>query len=224
MLIDFKTCSEIVSLISETHIENIYHIGAHEGQEIHSYAENGVKKIIWFEANPDVIEKLHENLSLYAIDNTIVPYALWNINTELDFHVTNFNQSSSFFEIRKHAEFYPQITVDKKIKVNAFRLDSLIEIQNSFLSWHNFNFINIDTQGAELAILEGIGNYLYSDSLKSIYLEVNNVELYKGIPMVNEIDTYLKKYNFVRVKTVWSDSGWGDALYVKPFTILPYKE
>jgi FkbM family methyltransferase len=218
MLIDFKSCSKIVNLISDTRIENIYHIGAHEGQEMQSYAENGAKKIIWFEANLALIEKLNDNISRYSIDNQIVPYALWNKNTKVEFNITNFNQSSSIFEINKHAEYYPQITVESKIEINAFRLDSLIEIQKGFLKWHDFDFINIDTQGAELAILEGMGNYLSAETLKSIYLEVNNEELYKGIPMVGEIDTYLKKFNFVRVKTIWSNSGWGDALYVKPST------
>jgi hypothetical protein len=98
----------------------------------------------------------------------------------------------------------------------------LIEIGNDFLKWHDFDFINIDTQGSELAILQGLGKYLSLDSLKGIYLEVNAEQLYKGIPVIGEIDTYLAQFNFLRCKTVWSNAGWGDALYVKPSTTLNF--
>lgn len=220
MLIDFKECADIVKLIHGAPIEKIYHIGAHEGQEAEAYSAHGAKRVIWFEANTDLIELLRININKFPLDNQIIPYALWNENTELEFKITNHNQSSSFFELEKHAEYYPNITVESKKKINAFRLDSLIAIEENFLKWHDFDFINIDTQGAELAILQGLGSYLALDSLKAIYLEVNSEELYKGIPTVNEIDEYLAKFNFLRCKTAWSNAGWGDALYIKPSTVF----
>lgn len=222
MLIDFKDCSNIIKLIHGTTTENVYHIGAHEGQEAQAYSEHGVKKAIWFEANTDLIKALESNINKHSLENQIIPYALWNENTELEFNITNHNQSSSFFELEKHAEYYPNITVERKKKIKAFRLDSLISIGNDFLKWHDFDFINIDTQGAELAILKGFGNYLSLESLKGIYLEVNAEQLYKGIPVVSEIDAYLAQFNFMRCKTVWSNAGWGDALYIKPSTTFNY--
>ena len=222
MLIDFKDCSNIIKSLHGTATEYIYHVGAHEGQEAQAYSENGVKKVIWFEANTDLIDVLNSNIKNYPIDNQIIPYALWNENTELEFNITNHNQSSSFFELENHAEYYPGIIVEAKKKIKAFRLDSLIAIGNNFIKWHNFDFINIDTQGAELAILQGLGNHLSIDSLKGIYLEVNSEELYKGIPVVQEIDAYLAKFNFLRCKTVWSNAGWGDALYVKSSTTFNF--
>jgi FkbM family methyltransferase len=218
MLIDFKECAEIVKIIHGVEIENIYHIGAHEGQEAAAYSEQGAKKVIWFEANTDLIEVLNKNINKYHLDNQIIPYALWNENTELEFNITNFNQSSSFFELEMHAEYYPNIIVESKKRINAFRLDSLITIKDTFLKWHDFDFVNIDTQGAELAILQGFGDYLAADSLKAIYLEVNSEQLYKGIPTVDEIDSYLTQFNFFRCKTAWSNAGWGDAFYLKPST------
>jgi FkbM family methyltransferase len=222
MLINFKDCSNIIKILHGTTLKSVYHIGAHEGQEAQAYYENGVEKVIWFEANTDLIETLKDNINNYSLDSQIIPYALWNENTELDFNITNFNQSSSFFELGKHSEYYPNITVEAKKKIKAFRLDSLLEIGNDFLKWHDFDFINIDTQGSELAILQGLGKYLSLDSLKGIYLEVNAEQLYKGIPVIGEIDTYLAQFNFLRCKTVWSNAGWGDALYVKPSTTLNF--
>jgi hypothetical protein len=45
--------------------------------------------------------------------------------------------------------------------------------------------------------------------------EVNRDEVYKGCPMVEELDDYLKEYGFERVETTWDGVTWGDAFYVK---------
>jgi hypothetical protein len=79
----------------------------------------------------------------------------------------------------------------------------------------DFEFINIDTQGAELAILKGMGKYLHQPSVKAIYLEINRQELYKEIPLVAEIDAFLQPYHFYRIKSKWTTEGWGDAIYIR---------
>ena len=75
------------------------------------------------------------------------------------------------------------------------------------------NFLNIDIQGAELLALKGMGELInYFDYL---YLEVNRDYVYKNCALVDEIDEYLLKYNYVRVETSWTNAQWGDALYMK---------
>ncbi len=51
MLINDKICSEIIFSIYGFRPKNVYHIGAHVGEELDAYVNNGVRKIIWFEAN-----------------------------------------------------------------------------------------------------------------------------------------------------------------------------
>ena len=75
------------------------------------------------------------------------------------------------------------------------------------------NFLNIDIQGAELLALKGMGNII--NYFNYVYLEVNQEYVYKNCALVNEIDKYLSKYNFVRVETSWTKAQWGDALYIK---------
>ena len=51
-----------------------------------------------------------------------------------------------------------------------------------------------------------------------IITEVNNQYCYKDCCLIDEIDDYLKKYNFIRKETSWAcfgKVGWGDALYIK---------
>jgi len=220
MLINFQKCVEIVRAIHGTPISNVFHIGAHEGQEVSSYVESNIQKVIWFEANPNLISKLESNVSKFPLMNQIAPLALWDQNIQLEFNITNYDQSSSFFDLDKHSHYYPNIVVSEKIMVNAYRLDSLIEVTPAFLNWHDFDFVNIDTQGAELAILRGFGKYLMSECLKAIYVEVNSESLYKNIPLVNEIDEFLAPFNFHRCITAWTQAGWGDALFVRSNVLI----
>ncbi|MBT8557717.1 FkbM family methyltransferase [Polynucleobacter paneuropaeus] len=214
MLIPYSVCT--------THIENIFgykpskilHIGAHTGEEVESYFNEGAKNIIWFEANNDLIKNLEEHIRKFPIQQQIFPIALWNKNEELEFKVTNNMQSSSFYDLDSHLNYYPEIQVIENKKINAYRIDSLLAIDN-FFSFNDFEFINIDTQGAELAILKGFGSHLRAPSIKGIYLEVNSESLYKGIPLIDEIDDFLRSFDFFRISTAWTDAGWGDALYIK---------
>ena len=211
MLINYKDC---LNLIGQD-IKKILHIGAHTGEEAEIYSLNGATDIIWFEANDTLIPELQSHIDQFKINQQVCNIALWDKREELIFKVTNNFQSSSFYDLEDHAKYYPQIKVVEEKKLTACRLDSLID-----LNFYDFEFINIDTQGAELAILRGMGDLILSQSIKGIYLEINQEALYKDIPLVDEIDAYLVMYGFVRVLTEWTNSGWGDALYVKPTQLL----
>ena len=78
---------------------------------------------------------------------------------------------------------------------------------------NNFaNFLSIDIQGAELLALKGMGDLLkYFDYL----YKINKDYVYKNCCLVNEIDDYLKNFNFERVETKWTNQNWGDGFYIK---------
>jgi len=219
MLIDFTLCTKLIELTHGTKVRKIYHIGAHEGEEVNIYDQNTVTDVIWFEANISLIEKLKQHIDSFKIRQSIVPCALWHEDSVLDFHVTNNPQSSSFFVLSKHSDYYPNITVHKTEKIKTYRLDTLINRNPKILPWVDFDFLNIDTQGAELSILKGLGSYLDADSLKGIYLEINSEPLYKNIPLVDEIDDFLRQHGFFRVLTKWwAGHGWGDGFYLRART------
>jgi FkbM family methyltransferase len=215
MLINFKRCSELMSCLYGRQVTKVYHIGAHIGEEARAYFDNGVTDVCWFEANPDIISKLQASISTFDMKQTIVPYALWNKNEKVKLNISSNLQSSSVFEFDKHQEYYPDIVYTGSVDMNAFRLDSLIDIQDSPLPFIDFDFINIDTQGAEFAILEGLGKYINIASLVGIYVEVNREHLYKDIPLIDELDRHLESNGFIRIQTVWTNAGWGDAFYIR---------
>jgi hypothetical protein len=45
-------------------------------------------------------------------------------------------------------------------------------------------------------------------------MEVNEKELYSTGALIGEIDTFLLQYNFIRVATIITQHGWGDAIYI----------
>jgi FkbM family methyltransferase len=165
-----------------------------------------------------LIPALQAHLATIPIKHKIITAALWDEDKILNFKVTNNLQSSSLFGLEKHAYFYPDIKVVEERTLHAYRLDSLASSLGLEQLDTEFDFINIDTQGAELAVLRGMGKMLRQLSIKAVYLEVNRSELYQGIPLVRELDAFLLAEDFVRVHTVWTDADWGDALYVKQVT------
>lgn len=76
------------------------------------------------------------------------------------------------------------------------------------ISYNLYDFVNIDIQGAELMFLEGATMIL--PYVKCISVEVNYKELYRGCPLVSDIDSFLRRFNFLRVQTKWyGDTGCG---------------
>jgi FkbM family methyltransferase len=219
MYINYKTCSHLILNLHSIIPKKILHVGAHTGEEAIDYSTNGVEQVIWFEANEDIIPTLNLHLSKFKLKQQIIPLALWDKAENKNFKITNNQQSSSLYDLRSHKEHYPSIKVTEEKIIRTFRLDTLIDHEN-LLIFKDFDFINIDTQGAELNILKGMGSYLKSESIKGIYLEVNKEFLYEGIPLIGEIDSYLNDFGFSRLLTYWTSQGWGDALYIKRKEIL----
>lgn len=112
-----------------------------------------------------------------------------------------------------HLTEHPNVLFDGTTEVCKIKvLDKIIEEDN--INLNNYNLLNIDVQGYELKVLKGAIKTL--PYIKFIIAEVNRDEVYEGCPMVNEIDDFLKNFNFVNVYTYWQSTSWGDALYVKP--------
>lgn len=189
------------------------HVGAHYGHEAEKYDAAGIKKMVFIEAIPEVFLKLKQNISKY-------PHAI-ALNaciSDVDGQKVKFNissnegQSSSILDFGTHSKEHPNVIFIDQIECTTTRLDTLFDTELVDLS-HGLDFLNIDLQGCELLALRGMGDLL--KQFKWAYLEVNQKELYKGCALVEQVDQYMADFDFVRVKTRWTDHGWGDALYIK---------
>jgi len=197
-------------------IKGIVHIGGCKGEELFSYYKSKIKNIILVEANPDLIKGLNFKKFIYnnflRMNISIESFAAFNQNDQImNLNITNNLQSSSVLNLLKHSELYPNIIVKKKTKIITKTINKIFE-ENYDIK--NFNFLNLDIQGAELKAMEGCSEIL--SSIDAVYTEINFEELYEGCPHVNEIDLFLKEFKFKRVLTKTPDHpSWGDALYLK---------
>lgn len=194
-------------------ITGVLHCGASTGQEAADYYRLGAKNMLFIEAIPDVYEKLERHIAKYPGARAINACLSDVDEKEVLFNIaSNEGQSSSFLEFGTHKQAHPDVSFVDQIQLKTKRLDTLIEEIN--LNIHEFNFLNMDLQGAELLALRGLGEYL--KYFKYAYMEVNKDELYKGCPMVEDLDMYLIGFGFRRAETSWAGNfGWGDAFYVK---------
>lgn len=188
-------------------IKGIIHIGAHRGQEIEEYVDNGIQDIIMFEPvslNFNILEKrmadVNANISAYQV-------ALGNEEKNVTMYLSDNDLiSSSVLRPKVHLQLHPGVGFPGTEEVEMKRLDSFAE------ETQNFNFINMDVQGYELEVLKGGVETM--KHIDYVYCEINRDELYEGNAFVEDLDEFLSGYNMERVETDWAGTLWGDALYV----------
>lgn len=189
-------------------IKGIIHIGAHRGQEIEEYVDNGIQDIIMFEPvslNFNILEKrmadVNANISAYQV-------ALGNEEKNVTMYLSDNDLiSSSVLRPKVHLQLHPGVGFPGTEEVEMKKLDSFAE------ETQNFNFINMDVQGYELEVLKGGAETL--KHVDYVYCEINRDELYEGNAFVEDLDEFLSGYNMERVETDWAGTLWGDALYVR---------
>lgn len=191
--------------------KGIIHIGAHLLEERFDYTSNGLNNTIWVEANPKIYSNI-EFINHESNDECVFNCAISDEDDKIyEFNITNNGQSSSILELDKHKIYHPQIHVSDIIKVNSKRMDTLIS--ENHIEINQYDFLNIDIQGAELLALKSFGGLL--KNIKYIYTEINTNYLYKDCALLPEIDEYLEFFGFERVETEMTEFEWGDALYIK---------
>ena len=183
----------------------ILHVGAHECEELNDYERYISRdKIVWIEAMPNKVEVCKNKYSNLNIEQAVVSD---KIETIL-FKVANNGQSSSILEFGLHSHYHPHVHYIGSFKCETKLLRDILPKYNI-----EYNFLNLDIQGAELKALKGMEEYL--PKVDYIYTEVNSDYVYKDCSLITELDDYLKQYGLVRVETKWTDCKWGDAFYMR---------
>jgi FkbM family methyltransferase len=207
MLINFRDIRNKYKI----NIKGILHVGAHHAEEAESYRTCGVDNVIWVEADPDTFNELQNKISNYKNHKSYCFAASDIDGQEVDFHVASNGESSSILEMDKHKIHHPHISVVNKKTVKTKKIDTFFNDEK--FNPCDFNFLNLDIQGAELLALKGMENSL--NDIDYIYTEVNTDYLYKDCAKIEEIDLYLSKFGFERVETKMTEYQWGDAFYMK---------
>lgn len=188
----------------------VLHVGAHEAEEADTYARWGwTPPAIWVEMLPDKAEFLRTKFSGDP-QNRIIEAACWDSDgVTITINRSDNTQSSSLLPPKEHLSAHPDVHFRSEGNVVTRRLDGLLSDDT------RFDFLCIDTQGAELHVLRGLGSFLAR--VKYAYVEVNEREHYEGGAALPDLDDFFRRKGFVRSATRMVDGtlGWGDALYVR---------
>lgn len=220
----FEFQNHLTTLFGEQSEMVIFDIGACEGEDTIKYSKlYPNSKIYSFEPLPQNFEKIKANIKKYEANN--VSFFLQALSDKQDnstFYVSsgapagyennqewNFgNKSSSLLPPDKVSEEFEWLKFDQQIKVQTNTLFDFCQEQNI----EQIDFVHMDVQGAELLVLKGAGSYI--KKIKSIWLEVEKISLYKNQPLKKDIEIFMKQSGFTKIiDTVGSISG--DQLYVR---------
>jgi FkbM family methyltransferase len=190
----------------KVNFKGILHVGAHECEELSDY-EHYIQrsKILWIDGLEDKV-----NLCKKRYPNVLIEHAVVSDTIEtVKFNRSNNGQSSSILELGLHKQFHPHVWYVESHEVQTKMLKDIICNYDI-----DYNFLNLDIQGAELKALKGMEQYL--DKVDYIYTEVNSDYVYEKCAIVGELDQYLQEFGLHRVETKWCENyRWGDAFYIR---------
>jgi FkbM family methyltransferase len=192
----------------------VLHLGANTGQEAETYQKHGVQRVIWVEADPSLFVRLQQHVrrAAPALAHKCLCECVSDVDgKEVMFNIANNGgQSSSFLELGTHKEAHPTVKYTRQVRLKTIRVDTLFKQEQITLEKGQW-FLNADLQGAELLALKGMGELLRR--FDWAYVEVNIAQLYKGCPLVSEVDSYLLNFGLQGMEAEMTGAGWGDKFY-----------
>lgn len=127
---------------------------------------------------------------------TYLTAAVYRERARLTFHLTRKQEGSSIFEPnRAFLDRFPDAARFDIVETASVEADTL-DAQLASAGLTDIDFLKIDAQGCELAILEGAASALQR-SIVGLQLEVEFGEMYRGQPLFAEVDQFARRFGFV---------------------------
>lgn len=169
---------------------NVLDVGAALGERpsYQGLVDAGRARLMGFEPNAAECEKLNRQ---YGEPHRFFPFFVGD-GQPATFHETNWVLTGSLYPpntalLEKFQNLAEVVTPVAQHPVDTTRLDDVADIAD-------VDFIKMDVQGSELAVLEH-GRRVLSDTLL-VQVEVEFVELYRGQPMFADVDRFLRSQGF----------------------------
>jgi len=166
--------------------------GAADGRSSLKFAHNFKQsKIIAFEPVSQMCELFKEKTQ-HLSNVILIKKALGNSISKVKVNITKNFESSSILQLNtqynKNTDFTDELGFQNTETVDLTTLDEELKDHK------NIGLIKIDTQGAELMILQGASQTL--KKTKIILLEMNNHDSYKNAAKYYQVDIYLRNSDF----------------------------
>lgn len=212
---------------------NVLDVGAALGERpsYQGLVDAGRARLMGFEPNAAECEKLNRQ---YGEPHRFFPFFVGD-GRPATFHETNWVLTGSLYPpntplLEKFQNLAEVVTPVAQHPVETTRLDDIPDIRD-------VDFIKMDVQGSELAVLEH-GRRVLADTLL-VQVEVEFVELYRGQPMFADVDRFLRSQGFQfhafnglagrafkplvfnnNINQPMRQVLWSDALYVRDWMAL----
>jgi FkbM family methyltransferase len=193
-------------------------------------APNNILDVILVEPDPVEAKALEKQCQ-----GRVIPYALWNEETELTLNINNSPGTSSVFESNipflQQFDDAQRFIVKDKITMRTKTVDGLVKNNEINI----IDFVKIDVQGGELAILQG-GENFFKENIVGLEVEVEFAPMYKDQPLFSDVDVFAREKLGLELwdirKTYWKYRHkkyqaplrgrliFGDALYLRPVSTL----
>jgi FkbM family methyltransferase len=161
----------------------------------------------------------------------VLPYALWNKETELTLNINNLPATSSV--LKPNIKFLNQFPDSQRFESNeTVNLKTkTIDGLASEGELKSIDFVKIDVQGGEYAILKG-GEDFFKNNIVGLEVEVEFAEMYQNQPLFSDVDIFVREKLGLELwdirKVYWKYKQnkyqaplkgrliFGDALYLRP--------
>ena len=217
-----KHLSNAITNLLKNDFINYIDIGAADG--IETRWRKIMKHIQYVGFEPDERSETELNFSNESNSNKkIFRKAVWEYSKLLKINLAKKPQVSSvFLPDMNYLDLFPnpdRFNIERTIELESIKLDDL-NLEAS-------DFIKLDIQGSELAVLKGANNVL--EKCLGLEVELEFFQIYKEQPLFGEIVNYLKDHNFIFIDFVniirWERDafdGYGQSIFADGlFLITP---
>lgn len=193
----------------------IFDVGANVGQTSLQYISKfPAARVYAFEPNPVAFNEMRQSVSGHP-QVTVYNLALGRAEGSAPLNLMENSVGSSLLDIDPGAPSYDWTIKKGTVEVPTQTVDSVCDEYQI----NEINLLKIDTQGSELAVVEGAVGALLSRRIKLVLLEVNFVPLYKGQPSFSVLNDRLNTlgYQLVDFYNKYRNQNrqlaWCDALF-----------
>lgn len=193
-------------------VTGVIHVGAHIGQEADIYRSITNGPCIYIEPIDPVFEVLTSRLRVGENEYPVKAVCSDQDGAEVALNISsNSGQSSSIFELGRHADLFPGINYVQTVRMRTSRLDTIVaHLKPDPMP----NLLVIDVQGAELLVLQGASTIL--DRMDAVFCEVSSTPLYEGGCTLDQIAAFLRSRD---LPITWTEMlpglGSGDAFFLR---------
>lgn len=194
----------------------VLQVGASYGQEMAWFVENGIEAGVFIEPLPQPFAALSaycRQRPHFVAVNALCAEAS---GQQVVFHVaSNGGMSSSMMAPARHLEEFDFVRFEQRVELTTHRLDHVVAFlrENGHAAvCDRLDLLYLDTQGAELRVLQGAGALL--QRIPYLVTEVTRNRMYDGAPSLAELMAFLEPAGYTLNNVNFDRHHHGDALFV----------